>query len=120
MGSSYPVPRSVRGESRILYIFSIKSFIATLATGLVGVVIYFIIDSIIGIDLIPGLIIIAAFGGIGYAMASLTIPDIPAMGPLRKAGGENVGSILIRLLFFKPKKKIYIYNYKRKIIKGGK
>lgn len=119
MGGSYYVPRSVKGESRILYIFTIKSFAATLASGLIGVAIYFILNQFLKLGFIPGLIIIAIFGGIGYALASVIIPDIPIMGPLRKAGGENIGAMLIRLIFFRKKKKIYLYNYKRVVNKGG-
>lgn len=41
MGRAYFVPRSAKGESRILYIFTIKSFVVTLVFGLFGVLIYF-------------------------------------------------------------------------------
>ena len=100
MGNSYYVPRSVKGESRILYVFTIKTFAVTLAFGLVGVLIFFLIKSFVELGIIAGLIIIGVFAAIGFAISSLTIPDIPAMGPLRKAGGENIGSMLVRLLFF--------------------
>ena len=119
MGGSYYVPRSVKGEGRILYVFTIKSFAATLAFGLLGVLVYFIIKNFISIGIITGIIIIAVFAGIGYALSAVTIPDVPAMGPLRKAGGENIGAMLIRLAMFKRKKKIYLYNHKRNINKGG-
>ena len=39
------------------------------------------------------------------------------MGPLQKAGGEEVLDILFRLINFPNKKKIYIYGKDRKI--GG-
>lgn len=42
------------------------------------------------------------------------------MGPLRKAGGENIGEMLIRILTFGKKKKIYMYNIKREQMRGGK
>ena len=119
MGGSYYVPRSVKGESRILYIFTIKSFAITLAFGLVGVLIYLLIKNFIEIGIVTGIIIIGIFGGIGYGLAEITIPDVPAMGPLRKAGGENIGSMLLRAISFKRKKKIYLYNYKREETKGG-
>lgn len=119
MGGSYYVPRSVKGESRILYIFTIKSFAVTLAFGLVGVLVYLIINSLIGMGLIPGLILIAIFAAVGYGLSAITIPDVPIMGPLRKAGGENIGAMIIRAITFKGKKKIYLYNYKREVTKGG-
>lgn len=121
MGSSYYVPRSVKGESRILYIFTIKSFIVTLIFGLVGAGIWFLLTSFnVNIELIPGLIIVGICGGIGYALSTVVIPDVPFMGPLRKAGGENIGAMVLRLITFRKRKKIYLYNYKREIIKGGK
>jgi len=119
MGGSYYVPRSVKGEGRILYIFTIKSFAITLAFGLVGVLIYFLLKSFITMGIVTGLVIIGIFAGIGFALATVTIPDVPMMGPLRKAGGENIGEMLVRALLFKRKKKIYFYNYKRQSTKGG-
>lgn len=119
MGGSYYVPRSVKGESRILYIFTIKSFAVTLAFGLVGVLVYFLVNTFIPISIWGAIIMIAIFAAIGYALSAVTIPDAPIMGPLRKAGGENIGAMIIRALSFKGKKKIYLYNYKRKVTKGG-
>ena len=120
MGGTYFVPRSVKGESRILLIFSVKSFIMTLFTGLIGVLIWFGLSSIgVSVGFVPGLILVGVFGGIGFCIATLKIPDVPIMGKLRKAGGENVGDILFRLATFGPKKKIYIYNHKREAVRGG-
>lgn len=116
MGGSYFVPRSVKGESRILFIFTVKSFILTIAFGLIGVLIW-IIGGKLGLSLFAGIVSVVITGGIGYAIGAITIPDSPAMGPLRKAGGENLFDILIRIITFRGKKKIYIYDYKRE--KGG-
>ncbi len=114
MGRSYFVPRSVKGESRILYIFSIKSFAFTLVFGLIGAGIWYFLSSFI--TLVPGLILTGVFGTIGYVIGAAKIPDVPFMGPFRKAGGENVSDIIFRFITFKSKKKIYIYNLNR----GGK
>ena len=119
MGGSYYVPRSVKGESRILYIFTLKSFAVTLVFGLVGVLIYFILSNFIKMSIVTAIIIVGIFGGIGFALAEVKIPDTPMMGPLRKAGGENIGAMILRAMFFKRKKKIYIYNYKRQVTNGG-
>lgn len=119
MGGSYYVPRNVKGEGRILYIFTLKSFAVTLAFGLVGALVYFILSSFIEMGIVTAIIIVAIFAGIGFALAEVKIPDIPAMGQLRKAGGENIGAMLLRAMFFKRKKKIYLYNYKRQSTKGG-
>ncbi len=119
MGGSYYVPRSVKGESRILYIFTVKSFLITLVFGLIGVFVYMLLTSFMTISIVGALIIVGIFAGIGYALAEVKIPDVPAMGPLRKAGGENIGAMILRAISFRGKKKIYLYNYKRQETKGG-
>lgn len=115
MGRSYYVPRNAKGESRILYIFTIKSFLTTLAGGLVGVIAYFISKTFIEISTLSMIFIVLPFAVIGFGIGALTIPDIPAMGPLQKAGGENVMDILVRLITFTGKKKLYIYGLNRKL-----
>lgn len=108
MGRSYTVPRSAKGESRILYIFSVKSFIFTLIFALIGIIFYFIFSAF---NLkILGFIFIGIFAIIGFAIGSLKIPDTPLVGNLRKAGGEAVSDILYRTLTFRKRKKIYLYR----------
>ena len=109
MGRTYTVPRSVKGESRILYVFSVVGLIMTVAFGLVG----FLIKTLLG-GLLPGYsgwIIVGLFAAIGFVVGSLKIPDSNAVGPLKKAGGEKIIDILVRSVTFKKKKKIYIYRY---------
>lgn len=113
MGRSYFVPRSVKGETRILVIFSVKSFISTLIFGLIGGGVWYLCSALFNIGLVPGLIMTAVFAAIGYAIGALKIPDLPTMGKFRKAGGENLSDIIIRYFAFKRKKKIYLYNVNR-------
>ena len=115
MGRTYTVPRSVKGESRILYIFTIKSLAMTLGFGAIGIILYFILKSFMEISMITMILIIAPFAGLGFLIGAAKIPDSPFMGPLQKAGGENVSDILWRLITYKSKKKIYIYNVDRKL-----
>lgn len=114
MGRSYTVPRSAKGESRILYVFTIKSLAITLAFAAIGVLIYFILKMFMTVSLVTMILIIAPFALVGFAIGAAKIPDSPIMGPLQKAGGENVFDILLRLITFKGKKKIYMYNVNRK------
>ena len=65
------------------------------------------------VSLVTMILIIAPFAGIGYVIGAAKIPDVPLMGPLQKAGGENVSDILLRLITFKGKKKIYMYGIDR-------
>lgn len=117
MGKSYFVPRSAKGESRILYIFTIKSFAFTAGFGLFGGLIWYLLYSIFGgFPLFGGLVITGIFAGIGYCIGALKIPDSKFMGPFRKAGGEYLSDIILRAITFKKRKKIYLYNLNR----GGK
>lgn len=108
MGRTHPVPRNVKGESRILIIFSVKSLLFTIGFGLVGVLFYFIF-SMLGLGMV-GLICVGVFAIIGYIVGALVIPDSPLLGNLRKAGGEAVSDILIRAITFKKRRKIYLYR----------
>lgn len=112
MGKSYSVPRSAKGESRILYIFTIKSMIATILCGCVGILPYFLLSAI-GMKT-AGLVSIIIFAAIGYGIMTLKIPDSPVMGKLRKAGGEPLGDIIWRTITFSKRKRVYLYR------KGGK
>lgn len=117
MGRSYFVPRSAKGESRILYIFTIKSFAFTVSIGLIGALIWYIMSSIFEeFPLVVGLVITGIFGVVGYVIGALKIPDSKFMGPFRKAGGEYLSDIILRAITFKKRKKIYLYNLNR----GGK
>jgi len=112
MGKSYSVPRSAKGESRLLYIFTVKSMIATILCGCIGIVPYMIFD-LLGMKMV-GIISIAICGGIGYAIMTLKIPDSPILGKFRKAGGEPLADIIFRTLTFSKRKRVYVYR------KGGK
>lgn len=108
MGRTYTVPRRVKGESRILMIFSVKSLISTIIGALIGIVPGLLFSSA-GFTKI-GFFIVVAFAAIGFGLVTLKIPDAAVMGKFRKAGGEIVGDILFRTLTFKGRKKIYIYR----------
>lgn len=108
MGRVYSVPRNVKGESRLLLIFTVRSFITTILGGVVGVLFYFIFA---GLGLVTvGLISVGVCAGIGYGLGTLVIPDSPIVGNLRKAGGERVSDIVIRTITFKNRRKIYMYR----------
>lgn len=108
MGKTYTVPRSAKGESRILNIFTVKSLLSTVGFVAVGLIPFFIFQAI-GLTTI-GVIILVIFATLGYGMAMLTIPDSPVMGKLRKAGGERLGDIVWRTVTFSKRKAIYLYR----------
>ncbi len=113
MGRSYTVPRSAKGESRILYIFTLKSFGITLVCGIIGFIIISLIGQVTEVGLVAKVIVTGVMGGIGFIIGSAKIPDSPIMGPLQKAGNEEVFDILLRLASFGKKKKIYLYGLTR-------
>ncbi len=115
MGRSYYVPRNAKGEGRILYIFTIKSLLTTLACGGIAAIVVFMINSVLNLSIFTIILSIVPFAAIGYGIGALKIPDVPIMGPLQKAGGENVMDILFRLATFGNKKRIYIYGMDRKL-----
>ena len=108
MGRTYTVPRSAKGESRILYIFTFKSIITTLIGAGVGLIPY-VMFSAVGQGLMA-VISVGIFAVIGYLVGILTIPDSPLVGKLRKAGGEKITDIIIRVITFKKRRKIYVYR----------
>ena len=112
MGKTYSVPRSAKGESRILYIFTVKSLISTIAFAAIGAIPYAVLASV-GLKT-AGIVTLVIFAAVGFAMMTLNIPDAPIMGKLRKAGGEQLGDILWRTITFAKRKRIYVYR------KGGK
>ena len=62
MGRTYSVPRNVKGESRFLYIFTVRSFVTTIASGFIGLLFYYLLAAL-GLKLI-GLILIVVFAAI--------------------------------------------------------
>ena len=111
MGRTYNVPRSAKGETRILYVFTVKSLISTIVFAAIGLIPYALFAAI-GLTT-AGIVSVVIFAAIGYAIMSLKIPDSQVVGKLRKAGGEQLGDILWRTITFSKRKKIYVYR------KGG-
>ena len=106
MGTYY-IPRNYKGETRLLYIFSIKSLITTAIGAFIGLIFYFIL-SVVGLKTI-GLIVLAIFAVIGYCVGALKIPTIVGLPVTKKIGGESISDIIIRYIKFKKNRKIYTY-----------
>ena len=106
---TYNLPRNVKGEGRILFIFSTKSLITTCIGGVVGLVFYFIFK-LIGLTMV-GIVITLILAAIGYAIGMFKIPDTNGLEITRKTGGENIDDIIMRYIKFKKNnKKIYVYT----------
>lgn len=106
---TYEIPRDYKGESRILYIFSIKGLIYTAAGVGIGLIFYFILN-LFGATVV-GIIITAIFGLIGFCIGTFKIPDTRKFQFTEKTGGENIDEVIKRYIKFKQKKnKIYVYK----------
>ena len=111
MGTYY-IPRNYRGESRILYIFTVKSLITTGIGAILGSVFWIIFRSF-GMNMV-GLVIMGVFAFIGYALGALKIPTIVAFPITKRIGGEPIGEIIIRYFKFKKSRKMYVYTKEEK------
>lgn len=109
MGTYY-IPRNLKGETRILYIFTVKSLIATAIGGAIGFVFYFIFNAL-GVHMV-GVITMAIFALIGYIMGAFNIPTVAGLPFTKKIGGEPLSEIIRRYIVFRMNKKIYVYHSK--------
>lgn len=106
---SYNIPRNVKGEGRILYIFSYKAIMYMGVGILVGLVFYFLF-SLFGLDVI-GYIFVGIFAFIGYGVATLKVPNVNFLKSAKLAAGEQIDEVIKRAIKFKMNKnKYYIYT----------
>jgi len=106
---TYNLPRNVKGEGRIFFIFSTKSIITTTIGGGCGLIFYFLFYAL-GLTMI-GVIITLLFAAIGYAIGTLKMPETNGFEIAKKTGGENIDDIIKRYIKFKRNsKKLYVYT----------
>ena len=113
---TYNLPRNVKGEGRILFIFSTKALIYTFIGAAIGLIFYLIFN-LIGLSFV-GVIIICILGLIGFVIGTFKMPDSTAFEITKKTGGENIDDVIRRFVKFKMQKnKIYVYKKDNKMIK---
>lgn len=106
---TYNLPRNVKGEGRILFIFSTKSIMTTTIGGACGLIFY-LIFSLIGLKIV-GIIITLIFAAIGYVIGMFKVPESEGMRISKKVGGENIDDVIKRYIKFKKnRKKLYVYT----------
>ena len=97
-------------NGRILFIFSTKALIYTVAGGGLGYLIYLIV-SMFKQSLTVGAIIIGFFGLIGFSIGTFRVPESANFEITKKTGGENIDEVIVRAIKFKKKKnRIYVYT----------
>lgn len=106
---THEIPRDYKGESRILYIFSIKALIYTIVAMAIGLIFYFILN-ILGMQFI-GMVVDVIFGVIGFCIGTFKIPDNKKFEFTKKTGGENIDDVIKRWIKFKKKKNsVYVWT----------
>ena len=106
---TYNLPRNVKGEGRILFIFSTKALVYAIVGAVIGLFFY-LIFSLINLSTV-GIIFVCIFGVIGFCIATFKVPETNAFEITKKTGGENIDEVIRRGIKFKMKKnKIYVYQ----------
>lgn len=104
----YEVPRNYKGESRILYIFSMKALAYTGIGATIGGIFYLIFNTL-GMQML-GIGTVIFLGLIGFCIGTFKIPDSKKFKLTEKTGGESIDDVIKRWIMFKRKKnKIYVY-----------
>ncbi len=106
---TYNLPRNVKGEGRILFVFSAKALVYTFIGACVGLIFY-LIFSLVNLSTV-GIVIVGLLGLLGFIIGTFKMPDSTAFEISKKTGGENIDDVIIRFIKFKLKKnKIYLYQ----------
>lgn len=111
--ATHYIPRDVKGEGRILYIFTSKSLMTTGGGGVIGVILYFIFAKILGLTPV-GIVLLALFALIGFAIGTFKIPQITGLQFTKNIAGDSVDEIIVRFFKFKMNRKIYTYTKEEK------
>lgn len=90
-------------------IFTTKSLIYTCATGVFGLIFYYIFGTLLGLTWL-GIGLALFFAAIGFVIGTFKIPDTNGMEITRKLGGEDIDKAFLRWWKFKKKGNV-IYTY---------
>ena len=106
---TYNIPRNVKGEGRILFIFSTKSLIYTGIGGVIGIPVYLIFAAL-NMNIV-GLVIIGVLALIGFLIGTFKVPPIGSFKVTKQVAGEQIDDVIKRAIMFKRKgRKIYLYT----------
>ena len=105
---NHEIPRNYKGESRILYVFSMKALAYTGIGAAIGLIFY-LIFKLLGMTMI-GIGFVIILGGIGFCIGTFKMPDSKKFKLTEKTGGEAIDDVIKRWINFKRgKNKIYVY-----------
>lgn len=113
MERSYYIPSNkLKGENRILYIFTGKSLIYTLIGATIGILFYFLL-SLLG-SKVAGIVILIILSLIGYGIGTIKMPTSGNTKLVKNVGGDSIDEIIFHYIMFKKNKKVYSYAIPRK------
>ncbi len=110
--STHYIPKNLKGESRILMIFTTHSLITTgIFVGIGGIL--FLIFSLLKLKAI-GIMLLVIMGLIGFAVGTFKIPKITGLNFTKNIEGDSIDEIVVRYVKFKANRKIYTYTKEEK------
>ena len=112
MGSYYIPNNKLKGEGRILYIFTSKSLIYTAIGAGIGLLLFNIFN-MIGLRTV-GIICVVVFALIAFGIATIKVPTHGGTTISKNVGGESLNEIIIKYIKFKKNRKVYTYSIERK------
>ena len=107
---TYNLPRNVKGEGRILFVFTGKSLIYSVVAGGIGWLVFYLLFAALNMHMV-GIGITVFFALIAFSIGTFKIPNLTKFEFSKKTGGENIDDIIRRAIRFRTKgKKIYVYK----------
>ena len=106
---TYNLPRNVKGEGRILFIFTRKSLMFTAGLSIIGVIIFVIFKSM---KLTPvGVVLLILFALTGFVIGTFKVPNLSGVKWAKVNAGQTLDDVIIRAIKFKQRRnRIYIYK----------
>lgn len=110
--ATHYIPKNLKGESRILMIFTTHSLITTgIFVGIGGIL--FLIFSLLNLKPI-GIMLLVIMGLIGFAVGTFKIPKITGWNFTKNIEGDSIDEIVVRYAKFKANRKVYTYTKEEK------
>lgn len=110
---TYNLPRNVKGEGRLLYVFSTKALMYTFVGAGIGFLFYLILN-MLSFTLV-GYIMVLVFGLLGFIIGTFKMPETNAFEITKKTGGEQIDDVIKRGIKFKMNRnKVYVYSLEKK------
>lgn len=106
--ATHYIPKDMRGETRILLIFTVKSLITTAIFALIGGLFFFIF-SLFEMKTL-GMIILVVMSLIGYALGTIKVPRIAGWNFTKNIEGDSLDEVIVRYIKFKMNRKQYAYT----------